>query len=98
MSDTSGRKQAEQARHEAALHQIEEDRRDRLEKQARMREAELANSMAAESAAQASDAPDEAATEDVMEVEEHVLEDNAEPGQDGSLRRRRIIPSEPSPS
>ena len=98
MSDTSGKKQAAQARHEAALRQIEEDRRDRLEKQARMREAEAANSMAVEAAAQASDAPDEAATEDAMKEEDHLLEDSAEPEQEGPLRRRRIIPLEPSPS
>ena len=46
-SDTNDKKRAEQARHETALSQIDEDRRNRLEKQARMREAELANSMAA---------------------------------------------------
>ncbi len=99
MSDTSGKKQAAQARHEAALRQIDEDRRDRLEKQARMREAELANSMAAESAAQTPDAPqDEAAAGDVMEEQEHVLEDSADSEQEGPLRRRRTAPSEPSPS
>ena len=98
MSDTSDRKQAEQARHKAALRQIEEDRRDRLEKQARMREAEVANSMAAaEASAQASDAPGEAAEQDAV-GQEHLLEDATEAQQGGPLRRRRgIMPSEPSP-
>ena len=97
MSDTSGKKQAEQARHEAALRQIDEDRRDRLEKQARMREAELANSQDAEAAAQVSGAPHEAA-EQSLPGEDHVLEDSVELEQEGSLRRRRTQRSELSPS
>ena len=97
MSDTNDRKQAEQARHEAALRQIDEDRRDRLEKQTRMREAEVANSMDTEAAAQASGAPGEAAEQSVL-GQEHLLEDRVESEQEGPLRRRRTVPSEPSPS
>ena len=97
MSDTSGRKQAEQARHEAALRQIDEDRRDRLEKQARIREAELANSKDAAAAAQVSHAPGEAA-EHSSPGKDHVLEDNIGSEQEGPLRRRRSQPSERSPS
>ena len=95
MSDTGGRKRQEQERHQAALRQIGEDRRDRQERQARQREADLAASMAADTPADEGAAEQAVGSSRPQESLERWLDDKAPSDGAGRPRRRHVTPSSP---